>query len=152
MTVLDLIQKHEGAVPSPYHDDRGILTVGIGHNLQAHPLPGGTEYPLTEQQMQDLLSADLQAVIIGLNQDLPWVGQLDEVRQAVLYDLGFNLGDSGLEKFRHTLASIEAQDWQGAHDNLIASEPWATEVGPRAAEDAKMLLTGLWPDDPNFPQ
>ena len=64
----------------------------------------------------------------------------------MLYDLGFNLGDSGLEKFHHTLACVEAGDWQGAHDNLLASEPWATQVGPRAQEDATMLLTGQWPD------
>ena len=145
MDVLALITKHEGSRDMPYRDPRGFLTVGVGHNLDAHPLPGEI-YPMSPARIQEVLANDMQAVVLGLNNDLPWVGQLDEVRQAVLYDLGFNLGDSGLEKFHHTLACVEAGDWQGAHDNLLASEPWATQVGPRAQEDATMLLTGQWPD------
>lgn len=151
MTVIDLIINHEKSVPIPYLDSEGIRTVGVGHNLEAHPLSGET-YPMAPDRIREVLSADLQTVVMGLGQNLPWMQTLDEVRQAVLIDLGFNLGVAGLLRFRHTLACVEAHDWQGAHDNLLASEPWASQVGPRAVEDANMMLTGLWPDDPAFPQ
>ena len=150
MTVIDLVQKHEGCDAEPYDDSRGFLTVGIGHNLVAHPLPDET-YPLTTQRIQEIFAADMQDVVTGLAQKIPWLQQLDEVRQAGLIDMSFEMGVDGVLEFSNTLASIRAGNWQDAHDRMLQSR-WDKQVPGRAEEDASMMLSGLWPDDPNFPE
>jgi lysozyme len=144
--LLALITKHEGSVDEPYDDSRGILTVGIGHNLIANPLPGEV-YPMSAARMQEVLADDLQNTIVPLEAALPWITDLDEVRQAVLIDMAFNLGVNGLLEFKHTLAAIQAADWPMASTMLLASQPWVSQVGARATEDAAMLLSGNWPPD-----
>ena len=144
MTVLDLITKHEGSVASPYLDSLGIQTVGVGHNLKASPLPGEV-YPMSSERIQQVLAQDLQKVVLGLNTALPWLSQLDEVRQAVLYDMGFNMGVLGLLTFKNTLGCVEAGNWQAASDGMLASK-WASQVRSRAVEDAQMMVSGQWPN------
>lgn len=142
--LLALITKHEGSVASPYLDSRGFQTVGVGHNLIAHPLPGES-YPMSPERIQAVLADDLNQVVIALGAALPWLQEIDEVRQAVLIDMGFNLGVQGLLKWPNTLKAIQNGDWQTASDGMLGSL-WAKQVGIRAQEDATMMLTGAWPD------
>ena len=142
MTVLNLIARHEGFRCDPYADSRGIPTVGIGHNLTANPLPGEV-YPMSVARAQELLQADLDREAAPIRA-LPWFGGLDEVRQAVLLDMSFNLGAAGLLKWRPTLALFAAGDWEHAAEHLLDST-WASQVGPRATEDAAMVRSGQWP-------
>jgi lysozyme len=143
-SVEDLIVKHEGRVATVYKDSRGIPTIGIGHNLEASPLPAGMTPPLTDAQIDQLFLADLGAIRAELVAALPWVNQLDEVRRAVLLDMAFNMGVATLCGFHHTLEAIQRADWHAAADGMLHSL-WARQVGPRATEDARMMLTGLWP-------
>ena len=154
MTVTDLIRRHEGCILSPYRDSRGILTVAVGHNLEAHPLPGET-YPLTAARAEEIFAADLEVVRAALAKALPWLGLPDDAaqaspRQAVLLDMGFNLGPGGILAWTPTLTLCEAGQWPLAAAHLRGSL-WARQVGPRAQEDAAMLESGLWPDDAAFP-
>lgn len=142
MTVLDLIARHEGSRAEPYHDSLGILTVGVGHNLQANPLPGEV-YPMSPERIQAVLAADLEREGAPVRA-LPWFPALDEVRQAVLLDMAFNMGAAGLLSFHNTLGHFERGEWDAAADGMLASK-WAAQVGPRAIEDAEMVRTGCWP-------
>jgi lysozyme len=141
--LLALIMKHEGCVPDPYDDSEGILTVGVGHNLVAHPLPGEV-YPMSQDRMQEVLADDLQDTIATLELALPWVTELDDVRQAVLIDMAFNMGVDGLLEFKNTLAMVHAAQYQLASQNMLLSK-WAQQVGQRAIEDSTMMQTGQWP-------
>lgn len=143
-TVEELIAKHEGRRSATYLDSRGIPTVGIGHNLQAHPLPEGWSSPLTDDQVDQLFKQDLADATEGLVKALPWFSNLDTVRQAVVVDMAFNMGLPTLLTFHHTLGFIQDGQWQQAADGMLASL-WATQVGPRAREDAQMMVSGAWP-------
>lgn len=154
MTVEDLIEEHEGRETATYLDAVGHPTIGIGHNLDASPLPPGWSSPLTDDQVDQLFATDLAKVTVGLRGALPWFSRLDSVRQAVLQDMAFNMGTETLLTFKHTLGCVEAGNWQAAHDGMLASL-WAKQVPKRAAEDAQMMLTGQWPDEevtPTEPQ
>ena len=88
-----------------------------------------------------MCSSDLRA--------LPWVTQLNEVRQRVLVDMAFNMGIVGLLSFKRTLATIQAGDYQQAATMMLDSR-WAGQVGQRAERLAHMMVTGkdpreLWP-------
>jgi lysozyme len=45
------LRRDEGVRYSPYNDTKGIPTVGVGHNLNAKPLPAGWKYPLNDTQL-----------------------------------------------------------------------------------------------------
>jgi lysozyme len=143
-SVEELIAKHEGRVASVYLDTNGIPTIGIGHNLKAHPLPPDIAPPLTDDQIDALFQADLKDAMDGVTQGVPWLYRLDPVRQAVLIDMAFNLGVQGLLGFAHTLGCIEAGNYDAAAQGMLSSL-WAKQVGPRATEDAQMMVSGNWP-------
>jgi len=150
MTVEDLIAKHEGSSPVIYNDSMGIPTIGIGHNLNASSLPAGMTPPLTSAQISQLFQTDLSGVMKDLTNNMPWFSSLDTVRQAVLIDMDFNMGWPTLSQFVNTLAMVKAGNYAGAAAGMLDST-WATQVPGRAQEDSKMMSSGLWPDDPNFP-
>ena len=148
MDVADLIRLHEGQKLQAYDDAtdhfltpgyqlKGHPTIGIGRALDTHGISAA--------EAENLFQADLQlaqaeaAGSLGFDN---W-NALDEVRQAALTDMAFDLGEGGLDGFKNMLAAIRASDWQRAHDECLARRG---QVGPRENSDAKMLLTGQWPE------
>jgi lysozyme len=150
MDVQGLITKHEGKRASTYLDSMGIPTIGIGHNLRAHPMPSDWTQPLSDDQISQLFQGDLSDVMSVLAANLPWVSDLDEVRQAVIVDMCFNMGSAVLFQFHGFLGLVRVGNYGGAAQDMLTTR-WAREVPVRAHEDAKMMSSGLWPDDPSFP-
>jgi len=139
--LIDDLRRDEGVRYTPYADTKGIPTVGVGHNLQASPLPSGWTYPLTGGQVDELLRGDLQNVYGDLTRALPWWTDLNDVRQRVLCNMCFNLGMSKLAGFKNTLNSMR----QGAYVDAAAgmlNSAWASQVGARAQRLAQMMRTG----------
>jgi lysozyme len=132
---------HEGLRLFPYKDTIGILTIGIGHNLTANGL-----HP---EVVALQFNKDVEAAVLDLEKNLPWVMELDEVRLRVLIDMCFNLGISRLLKFKNTLAAIHRGEYEHASAMLMDSL-WAHQVGDgyggrfdRAERLAEMMRTGI---------
>lgn len=142
MNVADLIREHEGRRAVPYLDSEGILTWGIGRNIQEVPF-SGDEMALVTQLVDLMFANDLRACRADML-SFPWFAQLDEVRQAACLDLRFNLGASGLREFKKFLAALARSDWDRAADELRASK-WHQQVGRRAERIESMILRGQWP-------
>lgn len=138
MTVYDLIKSHEGKRLRPYHDTRGFLTIGYGRNLDAEGI--------SDDEAQYLFQNDVDKCVAELEANLPWFTTLDAAREAALIDMCFEIGITGLLEFKNTLAAIERHDWQSAAAGMLASD-WAKEVPSRAAQDARIMLTGNWPGE-----
>lgn len=130
------IELHEGIRLKPYRCTAGKLTIGVGRNLEDRGIT------LAEARM--LLANDLTDVRNGLLNALPWVGNLDEVRQRVLIDMAFNLGLQGLLQFERTLGAVKAGEYQRAATMMLQSR-WAKQVGQRAERLARMMVTGADP-------
>lgn len=124
--------KHEGLKQFPYRDTVGKLTIGVGHNLD--------DKGLTQAQIRSILMDDLTDTVNFLNFKLPWVRDLDDVRQRAIANMTFDLMGKILE-FKHMLAALQAKDWVTASDELLNST-FAQQTGQRARDLAKMLLTG----------
>lgn len=135
------LRRDEGVRYEPYKDTMGIDTVGVGHNMEAHPLPSDWTFPLTDDQVNLLLSQDLQSVYADLTGNLPWWLYLDDVRQRVLCNMCFNLGINRLLGFRNTLGFVRQGKWDDAAQGMLNSA-WATQVGERAQRLAAMMRTG----------
>jgi lysozyme len=148
MTLLDAeLRRDEGVRYSPYNDTKGIPTVGVGHNLQAVHLPAGWTYPLTDAQVDTLLGHDLIVTFSGLDLHHPWWRQMDEVRQRVLANMAFNLGETRLDGFVNTLRAMQTGDYLGAAAGMSTSA-WASQVGNRATRLIEAMRTGIMPNEP----
>jgi len=130
-----LLRLHEGVRPMPYTDTVGKLTIGVGRNL--------TDRGLLPSEIEFLLDNDMHLVTMQC-MTFPWFEALDEVRQAVILDMAFNMGMTVLRTFTNTLNLIAAGDYHGAAGNMLKSK-WATQVGPRATQLSNMMATGAWP-------
>ena len=131
-----LLVRHEGIRLRPYTDTVGKLTIGIGRNLD--------DKGITEDEALYLLRNDVEEARRGLDKAIPWWLWLDEVRQAVLLDMAFNMGVRGLLGFIVTLPLIQEGRYAEAADAMLKSK-WARQVKGRAAELAVMMRTGQWP-------
>jgi lysozyme len=136
------LRRDEAVRYSPYNDTKGIPTVGVGHNLNAKPLPAGWKYPLSDTQVNALLDDDLEDVFHDLDRNLPWWTDLNDVRQRVIANMAFNLGITKLLGFRNTLVFMRQGKYDAAADGMLASA-WASQVKGRATRLADMMRKGV---------
>ena len=122
----------------PYRCTGGKLSIGVGRNLD--------DRGITEAEAQLMLSNDIDDFADRLKREIPWMAELSPVRQRVLLDMAFNLGISGLLKFKRTLKAIRAKQYEKAAEMMLDSR-WATQVGQRAKRLSKMMATGHIPPE-----
>lgn len=138
----------EGRRNDAYLDSLGFLTVGIGHNCVAKPVPGVSKVGdrITDDVLDGLFFDDVNDSVVDLDSHLPWWKSLDDVRQNVLVDMAFNMGIKTLCTFHNTLQAVEEGRYADAARGMKNSL-WARQVGKRALRLAKMMETGEWADD-----
>ncbi len=139
----------EGEVLRIY-DDNTSRAVGAGMTLQGNPTIGvGRNLAgrgITQAEAELLLSNDIAACEVELAPGMPWITTLSPGRQTVIYSLYFNVGLGNAARFEakwpNFLAQMKAGQFAQAADNLESSQPWATEVGPRAHRLGELVRYG----------
>lgn len=129
------LERDEGYRQHPYRDSKGILTIGIGFNLEADGLS------LDESRL--VLKYRLWKRYLALITALPWVKYLDDARQGVLLNMAYNMGVTDVLTFRTLLPLIQAGQWDKAADDMASTE-WHKEVGARAVRLEQQMRTGVW--------
>ena len=135
-----LLALHEGREKYPYKDTRGILTIGIGHNLQEGLSDEAIDFIFEEDLSNKLQDAET----------LPWFDELDEVRKAAILDMLFNMGLPTFRRFRRTIDFMAAGMYTEASEEILrGSRPdgkshYYAQVGKRAERISAMLRTGEW--------
>ena len=143
-TLEEILIEHEGIRLDRYRCPTGHWSTGVGHNLEAHPIPG-LKFPLTIEKALEILDEDIARATEELHRELPWSKDLDEVRHAVLVDMAFNMGIFGLKLFKNTLAHVKAGEYHAAALDMLASK-WAKQVQKsRVDRLVGMMTTGKWP-------
>jgi len=148
MTSLEkMLIKQEALRLRTYRCTAGKLTIGIGHNLDANPLPGFYEDmpPITNEVAMKILADDIDACRQECVKTFLFFNSLDSVRQDALINLCFNMGMHVLLQFKNTLKAIADHRWEDA-DKGLESSLWAKQVGKtRSGEIRHMILTGTYP-------
>ena len=144
------VKYSEGFRLDAYRCTSGALTIGYGHNCDASPVPGVSSVGdrITREQAESLFESDLAAAVWAVRDALSWVTDLEPARQAVLYDMAFNMGigrtgKSGLLSFVNTLALVKRGEYANAARNMLLSK-WARQVGGRANRLASQMESGRW--------
>lgn len=132
------LEDFEGRRRSAYPDSLGYMTIGVGRLIDARRNGG-----LSEEEIDYLLTNDINRVTEQLNSTLPWFKNLNEPRQAVLIGMAFQMGVAGLMEFQRTLASIRDEHWELAASQMLDSR-WAKQTAMRASRLARQIATGDW--------
>lgn len=145
LSLLEAELRHdEGVRYTRYIDSLGNPSCGVGHNLNASPLPAGWKFPLTDLQVNQLLDQDIADALHQLDTHLPWWRQLDEVRQRVIANMCFNMGIDKLLGFALMLAALKLHNFATAATEMKDSR-WFGQVGDRAARLCSAMSTGVMP-------
>ena len=174
--LVDLIAFHEGYRGVCYKDTKGFWTWGYGWCLETRPLALTEAMDLCQlvpgdYSPEELLSTPRLIKILDVLQDrekylvarfmldkevrhvpqtlparIPCWENLNEVRQAALMDMAYNMGVMGLMGFKNTLMSICQRAWGDAATRLLDST-YARETKTRAVRIAEMIRSGEWPTD-----
>lgn len=140
---MQFIEPHEGKRNYVYNDTRGIPTIGVGFNLNRKNAASilsmfGINYQnvlegerVSDDVIYKIFEEDVKYTI-GRTKDLvPSFDQQPDEMKLVLVDMCFNLGQSGLSKFRKFLAAVDQRDYTRAASEMIDSR-WYHQVGNRS--------------------
>ncbi len=132
------IERHEGRRRRPYKDSEGVLTVGVGHNLEVEIMARSW----SDSEIDRLLGGDIAAAAAGaktLVSAAAWRG-LGAARREVLVEMVFQLGRSGVRGFRRFREALEAGDFEWAAGEMLYSK-WTRA---RMLFSRGMLPRSLW--------
>jgi lysozyme len=136
-----LVEQEEGCELTAYRDTRGFCTIGYGHLLD-NAIDWSNAH-ITQDQAEEWLGDDMQKAR-ELATGFPHFATLNEVRQAVLISMCFQMGDKPLH-WPDFCGALDRQDYPGATEAGLDSL-WASQTPNRAKREMQMLSTGLWVD------
>jgi lysozyme len=132
--IIAILKRDEGVRLFPYLDTATPpkWTIGCGRNLSDNGIsPDEVEYLLGN----DVFRTEMEA------KSFHWYDALDDVRQAVILSMIFNLGMTKFKGFYNTIRAIERHDYETAAALMLQSK-WAKQVGARATRLSEMMRTG----------
>jgi lysozyme len=133
--VKTMLVVDEGLRLKPYRDTVGKLTIGVGRNLDDVGISEDEAFYMLENDIQKAIqdATDIFGTSVWLS--------LDEVRQAVIIDMLFNLGKPRFLTFRKFIQAVKEGDFEKAAKEMFDSR-WAKQVKDRAERLAYMMRTG----------
>lgn len=137
--LIEELRRDEGVRYAPYLDSVGVKTVGVGHNLEAHPLE--LIYPLNDEQVNQILSDDLVRVFSGLDRKIGWWRNLSYARQRGVVNFVFNVGLTTALMFKRSIIHLKNGNFSAAADEMLNSK-WACQVGDRAKRVTELIRNG----------
>lgn len=148
--VFDAIKKqiifHEGVRLSKYLDTMGKETIGIGHLIQS-----GEKFPdkISKEEAYSLFDKDFVDHYQGIKNRLDVFGSTDAVRQGALLDMAFNLGVSGVKKFKNALTYLKDGNFEDAYKEILYKSKdsdeqslYAQQLPNRSKTIGGLILTG----------
>jgi len=122
--------RDEGFKFKAYTCTAGKTTIGVGRNLD--------DVGLSEDEIIILLANDIDRVMLECIGAFDFWDDLNDDRKTVLLNMCFNLGITGLCKFKRTLQSIRIGNYELASAEMLESK-WARQVGSRAIRLSKLM-------------
>lgn len=133
--ILSDLKRHEGWRPSVYQDHLGYWTLGFGFMVDERK-NGGIPRPVAHYW----LAYEVDRIYVRLAEALDWFAEAPDGIQRALVNMGYQLGVSGLLRFRQTLELIEIGKYEDAAEEALRSR-WAEQTPKRAKEVAKWIRT-----------
>ena len=129
--LLASVKKHEGYRNKVYLDTLGKRTVGVGHLCVEEFWEDDKEYE--EKFLMTILEHDLQTAIKGAKDLMSENGcnDIDEIAEELIIEMIFQLGKTGVSKFRNMWKHLSAFEYSSAASEMLDSR-WAKQTPNRA--------------------
>ena len=136
--LLESVKKHEGYRNKVYLDTLGKRTVGVGHLCVEDWWDDNVEYE--EKFLMDILQKDLQESIRGATELMEDHNckDIDEKAKELLIEMVFQLGKTGVSKFRNMWKCLSELNYVGASFEMLDSK-WAKQTPNRAKAMADQM-------------
>ena len=136
--LLESVKKHEGYRNKVYLDTVGERTVGVGHLCVEDFWEDDKEYE--ESFLMEILQKDLQEAIRGAKELMNEHGcaDIDERAEEILIEMVFQLGRTGVKKFKNMWKALAEHNYLGASFEMLDSR-WAKQTPNRAKDMADQM-------------
>ena len=118
-SLIERIGVNEGFRSKPYKCSEGVWT--IGHGLTW----------ITEEESLSILSGRISELHLKLSEDLDWYDRMPPEIKGVIIEMCYQIGYSGVMKFKNMIANMKDINWKGASDEMLDSL-WAKQTPERA--------------------
>ena len=123
LDLLEAVKLSEGFRDRVYKDTLGIDTIGYGFAIK--------DLVLDEDIAEMILRRKLDNLIDRVNKRFKFVKDLPHAAQDVMYEMCYQLGVTGVSKFKKTLAYLENFEYRMASKEMLDSR-WARQTPNRA--------------------
>ena len=121
--LLEAVKLSEGFRDRVYKDTLGIDTIGYGFAIK--------DLVIDKDVAEMILIRKLDALIERVNKRFAFVKDLPEAGQEVIYEMCYQLGVTGVSKFKKTLLYLENHEFKMAAKEMLDSK-WARQTSNRA--------------------
>ena len=131
--LTEQLKRHEGLRLKPYKCTAGKLTIGYGRNIE--------DCGITEDEATVMLNSDIAKCERQVSQNIKMRPDINDARYDVLVNMTFNMGLTGLLRFKKMLKAVKQGHYSLASVEMLDSK-WAKQVPSRANELANQMRTG----------
>lgn len=127
MELIEEIKNNEGFSGTVYKDSLEFDTIGYG-----------TKLPLSKDEAELILECRLREKMKVLQLVKPSVLDLPEQKREIIYEMAYQLGVSGVLKFKKMWKALEKKDYNEAAKEMLDSR-WAEQTPQRANKLAEKM-------------
>jgi lysozyme len=131
------IKKHEGFIPRIYKDILGKATIGYGHLVtEKDNFQEGVEY--SKEELEEVFNQDFNKAVEGANELTSQLSLVLATVKGVIIEMVFQLGKTGVSKFKKFFVALEKKDYNEAANQMIDSN-WHKQTPKRCEELANII-------------
>ncbi len=128
--IQELLIGHEGLKLKPYRDKKGILTIGVGRNLE--------DDGISKNEALYMLNNDIKTATSDLKSIFDDFELYPKKVQLVLTDMMFNLGKPRFSGFVNMIAAVKERNWKNMIKEMKDSN-WCRELTERCEHDVSLI-------------
>ena len=128
--VIISLKAHEGFRSRVYKDSLGFDTIGYGFAIK--------DLELSEAISTVLLTEKVLNLVVRIHDRFQWFRNLPNTAQCVIVNMCYQLGITGVSKFRKMIKAMNRKDWNTAAAEMLDSR-WAKQTPTRAKELSKII-------------
>ena len=128
--LLKRIKEHEGFRSRVYKCTEGYDTIGYGFAIK--------DLELDEDIAEEILLRKLEKLMKRIRDKFDWLDSVPHAVQGVLINMAYQMGVSGVSKFKKALHAMQMMQWKIAADELLDSR-WAKQTPNRAKELSEII-------------
>lgn len=123
--LLKRIKHHEGFRSKVYQCTEGYDTIGYGFAIK--------DLVMTKEMAEEILIEKLTDLMSKVRKRFDWLDSVPREVQGVIIEMSYQMGVSGVSKFKKALHAMQMFQWDVAADELLDSR-WAKQTPNRAKE------------------